>query len=220
MPKSDGQIMFFSYTRDFLFLRLKEQDLKSDNTIKAYRKGLNSFRLYMLSQHGKGAGKVTFEMVTADIVREHLKHLLDNKAALTTRNHRLTVIKQYMLYCAERNIELTQFYIPVSKIKHVTTRPKKGLWMTRDAVKIILEQPPKTKLGVRDRFFMVFLYGTGARVSEALKVKLKDLETMTNDPFVRLLGKGDKPRCVPFLDIALENLDYYLSLYHFHEQEP
>jgi len=61
---------------------------------------------------------------------------------------------------------------------------------------------------------MIFLNGTGTRVSEALNVRLKDLELTTNDPSVRIMGKGNKPRCVPLLDMTVENLDYYLSLYH------
>lgn len=214
MPKNNSFVPFFSYTHDFLFLRLREQEFRSDNTVTSYRQGLNNFRLFLTEHFKKGIGKILFNMVTADIVREYLKHLTDNGAALTTRNHRLTCVKQYMLYCVERNVEYAQFCIPVSKIKHLTVRHKKGLWMTRDAVQAVLAQPPKTKMGVRDRFFMVFLYGTGARVSEALNVKLGDIETLTNDPFVRLLGKGNKPRCVPLLDVALENLEYYISLYH------
>ena len=173
MPKkNDRQNLFFSYTSDFLFLRLREQDLRSDNTVKAYRQGLNSFRLFMLSRYNRGVDKISFKMVTSDIVREYLKNLMDGGASLTTRNHRLTGLKQYMLYCAERDVELTQFYIAVSKIKHVTTHPKKRLWMTREAVQAILAQPPNTKRGVRDRFLMIFLYGTGARISVALNVKL------------------------------------------------
>ena len=214
MLKNDNQYQFFMYTHDFLFLQLRQHDLRSDNTIIAYRQGLNSFRKFMISQHSRGVDKITFEMVTADIVREYLKWLVDTGATLTTRNHRLTCLKQYMLYCTERNVELIQFFLPISKIKQVVVRPKKELWMTRDAVHAILDQPLKTKLGIRDRFFMIFLYGTGARVSEALNVKLKDLETITKDPFVRIMGKGNKPRCVPLLDITLENLEYYLNLYH------
>ena len=126
MPKNDSQGLFFSYTRDFLFLRLREQDLRSDNTIKAYRQGLNRFRLFMRSQYGIGVGKITFETVTSDVVRDYLKNLVDNGLALTTRNHRLTCIKQYLLYCSERNVELTQFYIPVSKIRHTTVIQKKS----------------------------------------------------------------------------------------------
>jgi len=213
MPKNDKQ-MFFYLTRDFLFLRLREQDLRSDNTVTAYRQGLNNFRLYMLTQQGKGVGKVTFEIVTADIVRKYLKHLINNGAAPTTRNHRLTCLKQYLGYCAERNVELAQFYIPISKIKQMRTHHKKGIWMSREAIQAILAQPPKTKLGIRDRFLMIFLYGTGARISEVLNVKLKDIETLTKEPFVRLIGKGNKSRCVPLLDVTLDNFDYYLSLYH------
>jgi len=214
MSKNNGQIPFFSYTRDFLVMRLREHDMKSENTIVAYKRGLNSFRMFLTSYYKKSISKIYFEMVTADTVREYLKHITDTGAAPSTRNHRLTCVRQYMIYCAECNIEFTQFYIPVTKIKWMAVRPKKGLWMTRDAVKAVLAQPPGTKMGVRDRFFMIFLYGTGARVSEALGVKLKDIETLTSDPFVRLMGKGDKPRCVPLLDITVENLEYYLSLYH------
>lgn len=217
MSKNNAAIPFFSYTHDFLTLRLKEQEMRSDNTIIAYRQGLNNFRLFLTAHLKKSISKIFFDMVTSDVVREYLKHITNNGSVLTTRNHRLTCVKQYMFYCAERNVEFTQFYIPVSKIKHINVRPQKGLWMTRDAVQAVLAQPPKTKMGVRDRFFMVFLYGTGARVSEALNVKLGDIETLTKDPFVRLIGKGNKPRCVPLLDMVLENLQYYISLYHPHK---
>lgn len=209
------QKMFFSYVRDFLFLHLNEHEYKSANTVASYRQGLNSFREFTKNTHGKGVDKLTFEMVTSDLIREYLKWLVEKKeCAITTRNHRLTAIKKYLQYCSDRDISLASLYIAISKIKHVTVRAKKGNWMTRDAIKVILELPPKTKIGTRDRFFMIFLYGTGARVSEALNVRLKDLELATKDPFVRLLGKGNKPRCVPLLDITIANLDYYISLYH------
>ena len=214
MSKNKDNTPFFSYVSDFLFLRLREQELRSDNTVTAYQRGLNRFRKFLTAHLNKKIDKITFAMITADLVRLYLKHLTDGGAAMNTRNHRLTCVKQYMLYCTERKIELTQFYIPISKVKHVTVRPQKGMWMTRDAVQAVLSQPPRTKMGVRDRFFMTFLYGTGARVSEALNVKLKDIETLTKDPFVRLTGKGGKPRCVPILDITMENLEYYTSLYH------
>lgn len=212
---SDQRKMFFSYVSDFLLLHLKDHEHKSNNTVASYRQGLNSYREFTKEVYGKGVDKLTFEMVTSDAVREYLKWIVEKKeCTMTTRNHRLTVIKQYMQYCSDRDISLAPQYIVLSKIKHVAVRAKKGNWMTRDAIKVILEQPPKTKTGIRDRFFMIFLYGTGARVSEALNVRLKDLELATNDPFVRILGKGNKPRCVPLLDITVENLDYYLMLYH------
>lgn len=209
------QKMFFSYVSNFLFLHLKEHEYKSDNTVTSYKQGLNSFRKFTKEAYGKGVDKLTFKMVTSEMIKEYLTWLVDKKkCSISTRNHRLTTIKQYMQYCSAKDISLAPQYILISKMKHATVRAKKGNWMTRDAIKVILEQPPRTKIGIRDRFFMIFLYGTGVRVSEALKVKLKDFELATNDPFVRIVGKGNKPRCVPLLDITVENLDYYLQLYH------
>lgn len=215
MSKIKDSVLFFSFVRNFLFIKLREHEHKSDNTITAYQQGLNSFRVFMKEEYEKGVDKVTFELVTTKIVREYLKWLIDKKGCkITTRNHRLTVLKQYMRYCSELDVLLAQNYIAVSGIKHITVHAQKNIWMTRDAVKTILEQPSKTSIGIRNRFFMIFLYGTGARVSEALNVKLQNLELNTKDPYVRLLGKGNKPRCVPLLDITVENLKYYLDIYH------
>lgn len=90
------QKMFFSYVSDFLFLHLKDHEHKSNNTVVSYRQGLNNFREFTKEAYGKGVNKLTFEMVTVDLVREYLKWLIEKKeCSTTTRNHRLTVIKQY-----------------------------------------------------------------------------------------------------------------------------
>jgi site-specific recombinase XerD len=154
-------------------------------------------------------------MITVDLVREYMKWLVESSGlSLGTRNHRLTCLKSYIRYCAERDVSYTQAMIAVSGVKSVTVRAHKNVWMTRDAVRAVLEQPPKTMIGLRDRFFMLFLYGTGARVSEALNVKIGDLELSAKDPYVRLLGKGNKPRCVPILDVTHDNLLVYMDTYH------
>ena len=122
----DQQKMFFSHVRDFLFLYLKDHEHRCNNTVAAYRQGLNSFREFTKEVYGKGVDKLTFEMMTSDAVREYLKWLVEKKGCtITTRNHRLTVIKQYMQYCSDKDISLAPQYIAISKIKHVAVRAKK-----------------------------------------------------------------------------------------------
>ena len=48
----------------------------------------------------------------------------------------------------------------------------------------------------RDRALVEFLYATGARISEACGLSLGDIDMQ--DSLVRLLGKGNKERIVPF----------------------
>lgn len=66
----------------------------------------------------------------------------------------------------------------------------------------------ETRLALRDRALLELLYGTGARISEAVGLVVDDLDT--EDGAVRLVGKGGKHRLVPVGSYATEALDAYL----------
>lgn len=61
---------------------------------------------------------------------------------------------------------------------------------------------------LRDRALLEFLYGTGARISEAVDLNIDDLDTRTRQ--VRLFGKGRKERVLPLGTYAIEALEAYL----------
>ncbi|MBO3142785.1 site-specific tyrosine recombinase XerD [Dermatophilus congolensis] len=63
-------------------------------------------------------------------------------------------------------------------------------------------------LGLRDRALLEFLYGTGARVSEATGLDVDGLDF--EEGSVRLRGKGDKERIVPLGRYAVEALEAYV----------
>jgi len=62
---------------------------------------------------------------------------------------------------------------------------------------------------LRDRALLEFLYGTGARISEATGLDVDELQ-LGEDPVVRLLGKGGKHRVVPVGSYAVRALEAYL----------
>ncbi len=62
---------------------------------------------------------------------------------------------------------------------------------------------------LRDRALLEFLYGTGARISEASGLDLGDLD-LSSDPAVLLSGKGGKQRFVPVGSYAVRALETYL----------
>ncbi len=64
----------------------------------------------------------------------------------------------------------------------------------------------------RDRALLELLYGTGARISEALGLDVEDLDLtgQRGVATVRLTGKGDKQRIVPIGVYACRALDAYL----------
>jgi integrase/recombinase XerD len=62
-------------------------------------------------------------------------------------------------------------------------------------------------VSLRDRALLEFLYGTGARVSEAVGVVVDDLDLV--DRTVLLRGKGGRTRLVPLGGPAVRALDVY-----------
>lgn len=62
---------------------------------------------------------------------------------------------------------------------------------------------------LRNRALLEFLYGTGARISEATGLDVRDLD-LSSDPAVLLAGKGGKQRFVPVGSYAVRALQAYL----------
>lgn len=67
---------------------------------------------------------------------------------------------------------------------------------------------PGTARALRDRALLELLYGSGARISEAVGLDVDDLDL--RDGFARVAGKGGKTRVVPIGDYAREAVDAYL----------
>ena len=65
-------------------------------------------------------------------------------------------------------------------------------------------------LGLRDQALLEFLYGTGARISEAVGVAIDDLDLSAGRSMAMLRGKGGKTRVVPLGSYARTALDNYL----------
>ncbi|AXT85264.1 site-specific tyrosine recombinase XerD [Aeromicrobium sp. A1-2] len=68
---------------------------------------------------------------------------------------------------------------------------------------------PGTTLSARDRSLLEVLYGTGARISEAVGLDIDDLDL--EESTVLLRGKGGKQRIVPLGSYARQSLEDYLT---------
>jgi integrase/recombinase XerD len=71
----------------------------------------------------------------------------------------------------------------------------------------LLAQPKATPTGLRDRALLEVIYGAGLRASEALALRLQDIDLEVG--FVRVIGKGDKERVVPLGRKAIEAINAY-----------
>jgi integrase/recombinase XerD len=74
-------------------------------------------------------------------------------------------------------------------------------------VERMLMGPRGDAMGLRDRALLETLYGAGLRASEAIALRLQDVDLEVG--FVRTVGKGDKERVVPLGSKAVEALQAY-----------
>ncbi len=99
---------------------------------------------------------------------------------------------------------------PAREVRPPTPARRLPKALTVDEVEQLLAGagPLDTAAGLRDRALLELLYGTGARISEAVGLDVDDLERAAG--LVRLDGKGGKQRVVPVGSFATRAVEAYL----------
>lgn len=79
-----------------------------------------------------------------------------------------------------------------------------------DEVSQLLEVNEDDPLAVRDRAMMELMYGAGLRLAELVGVDVRDVQLRSGE--LRVIGKGDKERKVPFSGMATEWIGKWLRV--------
>ncbi len=127
-------------------------------------------------------------------------------APRTVARHVATLRNFYGFLAREGEIssDPTEF---LSAPKQWSTLPK---FLSQDEVNRLLAAPPVDKpAGLRDRAMLELLYATGLRVSELCQLELSSIERELG--VLKVTGKGNKQRIVPFGESAGAALDLYLA---------
>jgi len=99
---------------------------------------------------------------------------------------------------------------PAARVKPPTPprRLPKAITVEQVEALLVAAGARGNELSLRDRALLEVLYGTGARISEAVGLDVDDVDLVAGS--VRLRGKGGKDRIVPLGRYAREALDAYL----------
>lgn len=195
-PQSQASIDSFI---DALWL----EDGLSKNTLEAYRRDLSLLSNW-LTQAAQ-SGTHLDQTAQAHIEAYFVAQFTNSKA--TSANRRLTVFKRYFRWALR---EGTIQADPTLKLQPAKQSPRSPKVMSESNVEALLTAPDDTTpLGQRDRAMLELLYASGLRVSELVNLKTHHLSL--NDGVVRVTGKGDKQRLVPFGQLAREAIEQYLA---------
>jgi len=206
---------FHELFSDYFRVYLPTFKKRSEHTIRSYRTALNSLLDFVAAEKKIKLAQITFEMIDAAMISKYLVYLDEQGNSLTTRNLRLNCLKAFYSYAAEVNKEAIAFNAVISKIPKATVpQYRKVDYLSVHAVNILLDQPDTcTAKGRRDRFFMLLMYDTGARLAEIRGMKLCDI-IWGRKVKAKLFGKGSKERSVPITDTVASELRAYLEEFH------
>ena len=185
---------------DFIDALWLEEGL-ARNTLAAYRRDLTLYATWLTGQ-----GRLLLDSVEGDLNAYFAASHAATKAS--TANRRLTVFKRYFRWALRERLIAADPTLRLQAARQALRVPKT---LTEPQVEALLAAPDaEGALGVRDRTMLELMYASGLRVSEL--VTLKVLNISLADNVLRVLGKGNKERLVPFGEVASLWLARYLAV--------
>jgi integrase/recombinase XerD len=174
----------------------------SENTVKSYAYDISKYTRFLLDKGVKGMALAR----TCDI-EDFLFAMRDEDAAPTTIARAISSLKALYRYLSgDRRVELD----PTATIDGPRFLRRLPEVLSPEEIIMILEAPDVSNpLGLRDRAILEFLYASGARASEVINLRLRDLDL--EGSVVKVFGKGSKERIVPLGQVALDFLRRYLT---------
>jgi integrase/recombinase XerD len=174
----------------------------SANTVESYGRDLRGYVQY-LSSRGTGGP------LAADVaaVREYLARLAERGLAAASRSRALAALRAFHRFLrVEGRIE----HDPTEFLDSPRGWKKLPRSLSGEEVERLLAHPDRgSRTGARDALLLALLYDCGLRVTEVAGLRLDqvDLESWV----IRVRGKGDKERFVPFGEQAREAIEGYLA---------
>lgn len=189
----DGFLNYLRYERNY-----------SELTVEGYGKDLEDFQAYFKSlDEGLDWG-----LVDADVVRGWMEHMMDKGNAATSVNRRLSAVRTFYKYAMRTGLAK-------SDPAHAVKGPKKNHPLPKFVREKEMDMALDSETGgeqyknVRARTLLLMFYTTGMRLSELIALDDANIDMEAGE--LRVTGKRDKQRIIPFGQELRETLQQYME---------
>jgi integrase/recombinase XerC len=173
----------------------------SGNTVKAYVSDVTDLQNFMKSKNQNEIADIDLELI-----RDWLWRVSEKGLTKTTLARKSAAVRAFTAWLHKNGKIESDPGLKLRSPKASRTLPKV---VSREAMKDIFSklEPLATKdnpAGIQDLLMVELLYGSGIRVSELVGLNLEDIDY--GRKILRVTGKGNKQRMVPYSDPAGEAL--------------
>ncbi len=189
---------------------LRYEKALSTHTLRAYGTDIGHFLNFMIDHLGTSPCINDLSNITLRDFRSWMsKKAHTDKTSNASRARSLSGVKNLFSWLDKQGIMHNPAIQGVRspKLPHKLPRP-----LAQEEAINLIEQADflekKDWIGQRNTALFMLLYGCGLRINEALALNISDL---AHNGFLRIIGKGNKERQVPILDIVDKTLNTYIQ---------
>ena len=185
-------------------LTLEKERNFSLHTIKAYKNDLNRFNYFL----DNTLSRKKLAKINRNDIRKFLAEEYDNGYSSKTVARRLATIKSYFKYLVKTELIQENISIHINSPKVPKKLPN---FVDKNLIDTLMKTPSlDTHIGIRDRAVLELFYSTGMRLSELVNMNIGDFEI--NKKLIRVIGKGNKERMIPYGRNAESAIKNYLKI--------
>jgi len=183
---------------------MKNDKRKAANTLIAYERDLTAFEKYLA---GRGTGSL--EKCTDNDAIAYVLQLSNENKSKPTINRKVSALRTYYEYLISQGVISEN---PFTRIKAIKTDKRQIDYLTVEEAAALMDLPADDTKGLRDKALLEFMYGTGARVTEVVRLRFSDVNLRMN--FVTLRDVNDESRIVPLGSYASAAMKQYFEKSH------
>jgi integrase/recombinase XerD len=177
------------------------------NTVEAYRRDLQVYATYLDAVAIADPREVAAEDLEAFVAWLRTRTSASGQPYAETSVARVIVaVRGFHRFLAREGLTAEDVSARVGTPRTPRSLPK--ALSVADVERLLAAPVGDGPLPRRDRALLELLYGAGLRISEATDLDVDDLDPV--DRLVRVRGKGDKERVVPYGEVAAHALEAWL----------
>jgi integrase/recombinase XerC len=174
----------------------------SAHTSTAYKNDLDQFSSFLTETFPDTA----IEAADYGMVRSWIIQLVDSEIKATSVNRKIASLKTYYKFLMRQEVISKN---PMQKIRVLKTQKRLPSFIKEGDMVNLLDNVTfeETLEGWRDRLILEFFYATGMRLSEL--IQLKESQISLHARTIKVLGKRNKERVIPFPQSIVSILEGY-----------
>lgn len=188
---------------------LRYEKRMSPHTLSAYTNDLRQFFSYLKNTYSVSDSGI--KEISHFMIRSWLMSLIEKKITARSVNRKISTLKSfYKFLLREKAISAS----PMSKILSPKTPKRLPVFIEENKMNLLLEKEffKDNFEGKRNRLLVELLYSTGIRRAELIHLKESDIDFQNNT--LKVLGKRNKERMIPFTSHLKKIIQEYLEEKH------